>query len=704
MSSGTSDLAAWSYGLAGVVFSALSVRLGSMGYLRGPRNLTSISLAAAAVLSAAWAWIALAADLHDADPTLTAAAYVADVARYACWYGCLLSLLGYVGPERRSAGGGRWLGAAAVVLPVIGLVAPLAARGEVGADESESVLLGVMALPVFAMMLVEQLYGNVLEDSRWNAKPLCLGLAGTFCFDLYICAEAVLFRHTDLRTIQVRGFMHALMVPLIYLSVSRRRDWISKLRVSRKAAFHSATLLISGVYLIFVSTVAYYVRNFGGEWGQALQVALVVMALVVLTVFVLSGSVRAKLKVQVGKHFFQYRYDYREEWLRFTKTLSGQTTTQEMGRQIISGLADMLESPGGLLWTRALDGRTFNNTAHWNAPAQSEGEATDSPFCGFLRQSGWVINLEQYRQAPQLYRQMVLPGWLLAMPRAWLVVPLLVADELIGFVVLASPRTAMDVNWEVNDLLKTAGRQAAGFLAQMQATEALLESRKFDAFNRMSAFVVHDLKNIVTQLSLMMSNARRLQANPEFQQDMLMTVENSLDRMRQLMTQLREGANPVATTALGVDLSAALRRIENPAFCKGRHLAIDAPDKVTTRGDTQRLERVIGHIVQNALDATEQSGEVSVKLERLDRQARIEVADTGHGMSQEFINDRLFKPFQTTKQSGMGIGAYESLQYVQELGGSIQVQSQQGQGTRVVILLPLLEAQNESDLHMLKAS
>ena len=177
-------------------------------------------------------------------------------------------------------------------------------------------------------------------------------------------------------------------------------------------------------------------------------------------------------------------------------------------------------------------------------------------------------------------------------------------EQLIGFVVLNSARTPMDVNWEVNDLLKTAGRQAASFLAQMQATEALLEVRKFDAFNRMSAFVVHDLKNIVTQLSLMMKNAKRLHDNPEFQQDMLMTVENSLDRMRQLMLQLREGATPPGT-AFGVDLQGIARRIEADVAGRGRTLELDVAETVVTRGHEDRLERVIGHVVQNAMDATD---------------------------------------------------------------------------------------------------
>ena len=700
MTSASSELAAWSYGLAGLIFSAFAIRLWAQGYARAPRSATSTSLVAAATCSAVWALSAVA-DFYGTDVVYRGVATVADIARYACWNVFLLSFLH---PARETRLGGRWLSTMAGVLIAAALVTQWPAALQRGfAPESSLVLLSALSLPVFSLLLVEQLYRNVHEDSRWNAKPLCLGLAGTFIFDLYLYSRALLVGHVDEEALQVRGVVHALMVPLLFVSIRRRRDWISKLRLSRRAAFHSATLLIAGLYLLLVSAVGYYVRYFGGQWGQALQLAVVFAALVALSVVVFSGSVRAKLKVQLGKHFFQYRYDYREEWLRFTHTLFGENSPQDMGRQVITGLADMLESPAGLLWTRTAGSEAFRNTARWNMAAQADPEDAASPFCQFLMRSGWVIDLQQYRQAPQKYHDLVVPHWLMATPQAWLVVPLRVADELIGFVILASPRAPVDINWEVNDLLKTAGRQAAGFLAQMQATEALLEARKFDAFNRMSAFVVHDLKNIVTQLSLMMKNAKRLQANPEFQQDMLATVENSLDRMRQMMLQLREGAAGAATAA-DVDLAAALRRIESPALVKGRRLEIDAPERITTRGDTQRLERVIGHIVQNALDATESAGAVSVKLDRIGSQARIEVADTGHGMSREFISDRLFKPFQTTKAAGMGIGAYESLQYVQELGGTIQVQSEPGQGTRVVILLPLLEAQNESDIDMLKAS
>src|SRR6185369_3577201 len=212
-----------------------------------------------------------------------------------------------------------------------------------------------------------------------------------------------------------------------------------------------------------------------------------------------------------------------------------------------------------------------------------------SPLSSFLLSSGWVINLEEYRCFPGRYGDLEIPPWLSDVPNAWLVIPLMVGSQMNGFVVLASSRTQIDVNWEVNDLLRTAGCQAAGFLAQMQATEALLEVRKFDAFNRMSAFVVHDLKNIVAQLSLMLKNAERHRDNPEFQQDMLMTVEHSVERMRQLMMQLREGATPVDSPR-GIDLCDVIRRIQTAKAGQGRDMEVALTDKIIAKGHEDRVE------------------------------------------------------------------------------------------------------------------
>lgn len=702
---GTSNLllTACSFGLAGFLYLVFGLSLVRQGYLRLPREIGRTTLVFAVFCSALWGWELLAI-LLAGQPSLLFAWYFTDIVRYGLWYAFLTVLL-RGGQARALPASVAWLIPAAIAV----LLAAVTSQGlmALGIGNRGTLIKAVfftsMALPVMGMVLLEQLFRNVSDDARWNIKPLALGLAGAFLFDLYLYSQAVLFGQVDNDAFSVRGAIHAFVVPFLFLSTSRHSDWISKVQISRKAAFHSATLMIAGLYLLFISGVGYYVRYFGGEWGRALQLALVFLGLIVLMVLAVSGSVRAKLRVFLGKHFFRYRYDYREEWLRFTQTLSAKNSPQEMGVQVIRGLADMLESPGGSLWLKSRADGGFGQTARWNIAASDAIEDGASGLVSFLQNSGWVVNLEEYRSFPRRYGQLILPAWLQDISHAWLIVPLTVGDDMIGFVLLARARARMDVNWEVNDLLKTAGRQAASFLAQMQATEALLEVRKFDAFNRMSAFVVHDLKNVVTQLSLMMKNAKRLHDNPEFQQDMLMTVENSLDRMRQLMLQLREGATPPGT-AVGVDLAAMLRRLALVARDRGRVLEIDVEEPLVTRGHEERLERVIGHMVQNALDATDHSKRVWVKLARSGGQALIEVGDNGRGMTREFIRDRLFKPFQTTKQAGMGIGAYESFQYVQELGGKITVDSEINQGTTVRMLMPLFELQRESDLQPLGAS
>jgi putative PEP-CTERM system histidine kinase len=696
------DLAAFGYLLAGLVHSAFAVRLlqNRTPWLTSSPAATAFALGIAG--GAVWGWTGFAMQYWQG-AWLPVANAIADLLRYACWFAFVLSLLR---PQQASASGAgpRLLSAVAVLLCTLSgaLMAGAEWFPAASMDLDRLSLYGALALPVFGLILVEQLFRNVSNDSRWNAKPVCFGLGLLFVFDLYFYSQAVLFGRFDNDAVSIRGGIHALAVPLLYVASKRHVDWIARLQVSRAAAFHSATLLLAGVYLLFVSGIGYYVRYTGGDWGRALQLALLFVALVGLSIIVFSGAMRAKLRVFLGKHFFSYRYDYREEWLRFTSMLSARSSPQEMGGLVVRGLANFVESPGGSLWTQGASPTQLAQSAHWNVPPLQAQEAIDSPFARFLLEKEWIVDLDDCRADPEQHAALMVPEWLLSNPQYWLVIPLIAGDALIGLAVLAKARTSVEVNWEVRDLLKTASRQAASYLAQMQATEALLEVRKFDAFNRMSAFVVHDLKNIVTQLSLMMKNAQRLRDNPEFQEDMLATVDNSLEKMRQLMLQLREGERPPGGVS-GVDLLPIAHRLEKVAVGRGRALELQVADRVVTRGHDERVERVLGHVVQNALDATAPGDRVWLKLERSSGQARVEIGDTGHGMSQQFIRDRLFKPFQTTKANGMGIGAYESFQYLRELGGSISVASELNQGTIVTILLPLFESSQGSDLNMLGA-
>ncbi len=710
------DLSAFAYGVAALSFGIflLAYRLRTSQDASNRSGGSGRVFVAAMASGTAWAALGLYSELRASDFGLPgwpeAVLPFADLVRYALLLGFVLLLLRPPGiAAATSPAQGRpvrnstrvWLQAVCAAALAAALLVLL--LREFGPYRPSVWLrpqaLSALALSVAGLLLVEQLLRNVSGDARWAAKPVCLGLGVLFAYDLYLYSQAMMFQDIDEDALAVRPLVHSLTVPLLYLASRRQRDWISNLHVSRTVVFHSATMLLSGAYLLLISAVGYYVRYTGGDWGRALQIALTSAALLSLLLLLLSGAMRAKLKVYISKHFFSYRYDYREEWLRFTAMLASQSSPQELGGSIIKGLANLVESPSGALWLRQAGDAGLLQTAFWNVPPSKERLETDASLVRYLAQSHWIIDLDEYRNGPDRYAGLMLPDWLLAEARHWLIIPLSVAGELLGFVLLGRPRASLDVNWEVRDLLRTASSQAASYLAQMQATEALLEARKFDAFNRMSAFVVHDLKNIVTQLSLMMKNARRLRDNPEFQEDMLATVENSLEKMRQLMLQLREGQTPHGVTQ-GVELAPIARRLADAARGKGRQLELALSDELSTRGHEERIERVIGHVVQNAFDATPEDGRVWLSLVRAGSYAQIEVGDTGCGMSDEFIRTRLFKPFQTTKNSGMGIGAFESFQYLQELGGKINVNSEVNRGTRITLLLPLFHASQRSDLSM----
>jgi putative PEP-CTERM system histidine kinase len=553
----------------------------------------------------------------------------------------------------------------------------------------------VLTIAILGLVLDEQVYRGTPAQFKWHVRPLALALGGVVGYDLILYSDAALFRVLDENLWAARGIAQAMTVPLFALAVSRNREWSFEVKVSRSVMASSTTLFVTSAYLIVVAAGGYYVRYFGGSWGKALQTTLVFAALLLLAMVVVSETFRAKLRVLVAKNFFAYRYDYREEWLKFTRTLAANPGSLPLYESCIQALADLVESQGGGLWLRHEAGDyaqvARTTLAHAEAP-----EPADSRLVSFMKRTGWVIELRDARADPARYHGLELPTWLETMPNAWLVVPLPAGDELVGFVVLARPRVDIDLNWEVLDLLKTAGKQAASYLAYALATEALLEARKFESFNRMSAFVVHDLKNLIAQLQLLLRNAERHRENPDFQRDMLSTVEHVVGRMNQLMMQLRSGETPLERPR-PVDLAAVVRRVELSRAAGRSGLEIEAPNGVVVFGHEDRLERVIGHLVQNAFDASDENPRIVLRVAREGNDAVIEVSDRGRGMAPDFVRDRLFKPFQTTKAGGMGIGAYESQQYVNELGGQILVASIPDEGTSVRVVLRPVTSSAESD-------
>ena len=674
----------WSYGFALALYAALAIRM-ALGWRRSPR---AAALLFAVLATAAWAaaCVFFGKGLNAMSMT---AANAADLLRYAGWLGFVFTLLHAAAPADRGAyesSARRWIpiGVLLALLAAFALSEPLpltrvlgwSARVEFGAR---------LGLAVFGLAAIEQLYRRTHAQARWAIKPLCFALVGLFGYDLFLYADAMLFARVDPDIWVARGAAVALLVPLVAIATARNEGWTIEMHLSRRAVFQSTALLVSGAFLLVVAAAGYIARYLGGDWGRALQIELVFGGVLALLFVATSGRFRSRLKVFVSKHFFSFRYDYREEWLRFTRTLSTDVSSQNVQERTIIALAALVESPAGALWMKD-DVRGFVLTSRWSMPAVDAVEPANGSLASFLARTGWVVNVAEHAADPAQYPGLKLPHWFSALTLPWLVIPLVGGTELIGFVVLGAPRAAIDVNWEVRDLLKTASRQAAGYLAQIRASEALLEARKFESFNRMSAFVVHDLKNLVAQLSLMLRNAERHRDNPEFQRDMLTTVDHVVERMNKLMLQLRTGTTPVEKPRQ-VDLAPLIRRVCAAKASQRAAVGLDL-GTLSALGHEERLEHVIGHLLQNALDATAARGGVSIRLSLAGSFASIEFRDTGLGMSAEFVRERLFKPFETTKSAGMGIGVYESAQYIRGLGGDIQVESAQDVGTTVRVLLP----------------
>jgi len=675
------SVATFSYGLAALAFLLLTAML--LGKWRGRLHWLSLTVACAA--TTLWAatiavTVALGLQLGFWVQTL-------EIVRGAAWIIFLLMLLHPL--ERENAASAvkvkPYVRAISVFLLLLLALTMLANGGALHSFAGPVNTLGRVALAVIGMLLVEQLFRNTAEQERWSIKFACLGIAGLFVYDFYLYSDAMMFRAVNGEILAARGVVNALTVPLLMISLTRNPKWTLGILVSRRVLFHSATLFGSAVYLLTMAAAGYYLRFFGGQWGTVLQVAFLFGAGILLVILLFSGSVRAWLRVFISKHFYHYNYDYREEWIRFTRALS--EPGPGLGERAIQAVAQLVESGAGTLFISRDNGQC-EPVARWNAKFDDTCEILSSPFCRFLQQKQWVIDLQDYKLHPEKYDNIPMPLWLKDISRAWLVLPLMLHGRLFGFIVLEQARSKIDLNWEVLDLLKIAASQAASYLAQQESANALMVARQFESFNRMSTFMVHDLKNLVAQLSLLMANAEKHKHKPEFQKDMLETIEHSVQKMKLLLQKLSRGFEAEHLSALAME-ELLQRAVESKSPYEPKPVLQILQRGILVNANRERLERVIGHIIQNAIEATPRDGNVSIRLGKHGSTALIEIEDSGVGMTEEFIRDKLFSPFESTKVAGMGIGVFETREYIRQLGGSLEVHSRPSLGTNFKISLPM---------------
>ena len=612
---------------------------------------------------------------------------IAESLRDLVWLGFMAAL------SRRDRDGAQ---AAGVVL-IYGVVAAIVVAGTTldlalaASGAPEQGLLAAawvlrMMVAVSALVLVHHLYMTVAPGARHGIRLAVSALALFWGVDLILYAAAYFTQAWPAGLVAMRGLTLACLAPVFALAVHRNGDW--SLQVSRTLAWQSLSLVGIALYVLAMVVATGIIAGIGGGNARIIQTAFVFGTSAALLTFVSTPWLRAWARVKLAKHLFRHRYDYRAEWVRFTDTLGRpDADAAPLEQRIVKAVADVTDSPAGLLLTPG--GAGLGVTGAWNWDGAEAIAAGDEALARYLAASGRIVELDHVRGAEgDAAERAAMPLWLIDAEAAWALVPLIHFDTLAGVIVLARPPIARRLDWEDFDLLRMLGRQAASYLAEAASHAALAEARRFDEFNRRFAFIIHDIKNLVSQLTLVARNAERHADNPAFRADMVATLTECSDRMNALLQRLsqhhRSRAEPAAPVDLGALVAriAAGRRAQHPIHVTGAcpHPAL---------ADPGRVERVLGHLVQNAIEASPPEMPVTLALGEEEGCAVIDVIDHGCGMSPAFVRDHLFRSFVSSKNEGFGIGVFESRQLTEAMGGKLTVASREGEGTRFRVWLPL---------------
>jgi len=538
-----------------------------------------------------------------------------------------------------------------------------------------------MAVCALGLMLVENLLRNSGRDQLWGFKLLGISLGLSFGFNLFLEIPPLFGNNQEGSMALAQPLIYLAVLPLFVVAAIRLPTMALKVHSSRRVVFHSAALAATGVLLESSALAAFYVRNYGGTIGTVLSLVLVFSCLAAAMTAAASATFRSRVQRFINENFFSYKYDYRAEWARFIRSLSARDE-DSVSIQVLRTLADLLDCPGGLLfvwrenWGRYMPGAQYSVEAD-PAPIEPQDPML-APFheerAGFLE-----IGAANTDPAAMLWRGHYGFGWL--------VVPLRYRSRLVGVAVLTAPRAWRRLDWEDCNLISLAAAQLAIYLVHDDTARALADARLMEEFNRRTAFIVHDMKNAIGQLSLVAQNAGRFGEDPRFRQDMVVSIRRSVDQLQELLARLRGKPAP-APQAASMDLRRWLAEFVEEKKALGLPVALRAGsgDSAETEIDQGALRNVLNHVVDNALEAAPGS-EVEIGLDKQGAAHRISVQDKGKGMAPTYLSDELFRPLRSAK-GGFGIGAFQARQTMRELDGDLQVLSKVGDGTTVQLTLP----------------
>jgi putative PEP-CTERM system histidine kinase len=572
---------------------------------------------------------------------------------------------------------------------IIIIAGDIPAGSHAGMVVFDLIVLFRLLMTVGALVLVHNLYGGASGQSRAALRWPAAGLAVLWVFDLNLYTLAYLTNGWPIEIAALRGLSVVALACLLAIGATRNRDAL-RFRPSRAVTFQTFSLLLIGIYLVAMVTVAQWLTYLGGDFAQLMKLVLFTAA-TVFAIFVLpSTRLRGWLKVTVAKHLFQHRYDYRAEWLRFTRTI-GNIGEEDvpLGQRVVQAVADVAESPGGLLLVPG-DHGDLTLAARWQWPEiDVPAAAFPARLLPLFEREGFIADLDDLRAGGNKSGGTIeVADWLQDDSRAWALVPLIHYDKLVGMVVLARPPLARRFDWEDFDLLRVVGRQLASYLAEHAGQEALAEAARFDDFHRRIAFVMHDIKNLASQLGLLARNAEKHADKPAFRDDMLLTLRNSAEKLNALLARLSRYGGSAVEHLSEVD-AAEVARIVVDRFRGGAIVMMAECHDCLVTANRDSLEQVLVHLIQNGIDASSAESPVFLSVTSDGVQASFEIVDSGCGMSPEFVRKQLFKPFVSSKPGGFGIGAFEARELVRAMRGRLEVESREGLGSRFIVRLPL---------------
>lgn len=549
-----------------------------------------------------------------------------------------------------------------------------------------------MLVAVGGLVLVHNLFGGASPSSRrllgWNSSALAL----LWVFELNLFTIAYLTGFAASGLFVLRAIVVIAVAAAFAIGASQRSAGLS-FRPSRAVTFSTLSLGVLAIYFLGMVALANGFARLGGDLARVTQVGFLLAAAVCALLWLPSGRLRSTARVLALKHFFKHRYDYRSEWLRFTRTIgSAAGGGPGLHERAVQSLADIADSGAGLLLTSD-DGGELVLAARWRWPTLDvPARAIPAALARIIARHSLILDLDEARAGVDRCGELALmPAWLLDEPNVWAVVPLLHGDRMVGAVVLARPQVPRRLDWEDFDLLGIAGQHVASYLAEQSGQEALQDAARFEEFNRRMAFVMHDIKNLSSQLGLLARNAERHADNPAFRKDMLITLRNSADKLDSLVARLGRYGSGRRDRSEPVDLADLARRVAR-RFQLARHIECRGIPVCTVLADPDALDQAVAHLVQNAIDASAEGEPVVIEVRSEGLRGELMVIDTGAGMSAQFVRSELFRPFVSTKGDGFGIGACEARELVRAMGGRLDVESREGLGSRFTVSLPLEQA------------